>query len=147
MKELDKKNIISKPNQSLQYNPIRKEEKKESNPKDNININPEINNNINNNISISMNSINNINTNSSISNTIKKKSNNSLSTKEPIKNNKKTKINKFVMKNCIINMKKLNLILNSKHQIYNEKISHLFKEIREKIYSKDNTIRKIHSNK
>ena len=143
LKELDKKNIITKPNQSFQYNPIRKEEKKELNPKDNININPEINNNINNNISISMNSINNINTNSSISNTIKKKSNNSLSTKEPIKNNKKTKINKFVMKNCIINMKKLNLILNSKHPIYNEKISHLFKEIREKIYSKDNTIRKI----
>jgi hypothetical protein len=40
-------------------------------------------------------------------------------------------------------MKKLNLILNSKHPIYNEKISHLFKEIREKIYSKDNTIRMI----
>ena len=42
LKELDKKNIISKiskTNQSFQYNPKRKEEKKESNPKDNININ------------------------------------------------------------------------------------------------------------
>ena len=38
-------------------------------------------------------------------------------------------------------MKKLSLILNSKHPVYNEKIAHLFKEIREKIYSKDNTIR------
>ena len=45
------------------------------------------------------------------------------------------------MKDSIINMKKLNLILNSKHPIYNEKINHLFKEIREKIYSKDNTLR------
>ena len=145
LKELDKNNLISKP--PLQYIP-KKEETKESNAKDNINLNPEISNNninnINNNISMSMNSINNINTNSSLSNTIKKKSNNSITVKEPMKIiNKKTKINKFEMKNCLINMKKLNLILNSKHPVYNEKISHLFNEIREKIYSKDIPIRTI----
>ena len=94
----------------------------------------------NNNISISMNSTNNINnTNSSLSNTIKKNSNILNISKEI----KRTKINKSEMRNCLINMKKLSLILNSKHPIYNEKISHLFKEILEKIYSKDKTIRLI----
>ena len=117
-----------------------------------INKEPKIiqeqNNNINNNnTSISINNsinnnINNLNLNSSLSNTLKKKSNNSLSSKEQ-KFPKKLKIEKSEMKNSIINMKKLNLILNSKHPIYNEKISHLFKEIREKIYSKDITIRTI----
>ena len=91
-----------------------------------------------NNVSISINSYNNVNTNSSLSNTIKKKSNTNIS-----KEIKKNKIDKNEMKNSIINMKKLSLILNSKHPIYNEKISHLFKEIREKIYSKDKNIRMI----
>ena len=94
------------------------------------------NTNINNNVSISMNSINNIHKNSSPDTTTKKISNLSVS-----KELKKNKINKIEMKDSIINMKKLNLILNSKHPIYNEKINHLFKEIREKIYSKDNTLR------
>ena len=111
---------------------------------DSNNINNINNNNtsisINNSNSINNNNINNINSN--LSNTLKKKSNNSLSSKEP-KFPKKLKIEKSEMKNSIINMKKLNLILNSKHPIYNEKISHLFKEIREKIYSKDTTIRTI----
>ena len=98
---------------------------------------PERNTSINNNnTSIS------INMNSSLSNTIKKKSNNSISIKEP-KPQKKIKLNPSEMKNSILNMKKLNLILNSKHPVYNEKISHLFKEIREKIYSKDSAIRLI----
>ena len=92
----------------------------------------------NNNVSISINSYNNINTNSSLSNTIKKKFNTNTSNEI-----KKNKINKNEMKYSIINMKKLSLILNSKHPIYNEKISHLFKEIREKIYSKDKNIRLI----
>ena len=102
------------------------------------NINITSNTNINNNVSISMNSINNIHKNSSPDTTTKKISNLSVS-----KELKKNKINKIEMKDSIINMKKLNLILNSKHPIYNEKISHLFKEIREKIYSKDITIRTI----
>ena len=92
----------------------------------------------NNNVSISINSYNNIITNSSLSNTIKKKFNTNTSNEI-----KKNKINKNEMKYSIINMKKLSLILNSKHPIYNEKISHLFKEIREKIYSKDKNIRLI----
>ena len=97
--------------------------------------------NSNNNISISINSINNANnTNSSLSYTIKKKSNNILNTSKELK---KEKINKDEMKMSLINMKKLSLILNSKHPVYNEKIAHLFKEIREKIYSKDNGIRLI----
>ena len=100
------------------------------------NINITSNTNINNNVSISMNSINNIHKNSSPDTTTKKISNLSVS-----KELKKNKINKIEMKDSIINMKKLNLILNSKHPIYNEKINHLFKEIREKIYSKDNTLR------
>ena len=128
----------------LEKNKISNPIKPNSNPiviKEEPRIIPE-QNNINNNTSISINSINNINMNSSLSNTIKKKSNNSISIKEP-KIQKKNKLNKTEMKNSIINMKKLNLILNSKHPIYNEKISHLFKEIREKIYSKDNTIRLI----
>ena len=100
------------------------------------NINITSNTNINNNVSISMNSINNIHKNSSPDTTTKKISNLSVS-----KELKKKKINKIEMKDSIINMKKLNLILNSKHPIYNEKINHLFKEIREKIYSKDNTLR------
>ena len=95
--------------------------------------------NSNNNISISINSANNANnTFSSLSNTIKKKSNNILNSSKEIK---KEKINKGEIKQSLINMKKLSLILNSKHPVYNEKIAHLFKEIREKIYSKDNTIR------
>ena len=107
----------------------------------------EQNNINNNNTSISINNSNSINNNinnlnSSLSNTIKKISNNSLSSKGQ-RFQKKIKIDKSEMKNSIINIKKLNLILNSKHPIYNEKISHLFKEIREKIYSKDNTIRTI----
>ena len=100
------------------------------------NINITLNTNTNNNVSISMNSINNIHKNSSPDTTTKKISNLSVS-----KELKKNKINKIEMKDSIINMKKLNLILNSKHPIYNEKINHLFKEIREKIYSKDNTLR------
>jgi len=95
--------------------------------------------NSNNNISISINSANNANnTFSSLSNTIKKKSNNILNSSKEIK---KEKINKGEIKQSLINMKKLSLKLNSKHPVYNEKIAHLFKEIREKIYSKDNTIR------
>jgi hypothetical protein len=95
--------------------------------------------NSNNNISISINSANNANnTFSSLSKTIKKKSNNILNSSKEIK---KEKINKGEIKQSLINMKKLSLILNSKHPVYNEKIAHLFKEIREKIYSKDNTIR------
>ena len=95
--------------------------------------------NSNNNISISINSANNANnTFSSLSNTIKKKSKNILNSSKEIK---KEKINKGEIKQSLINMKKLSLILNSKHPVYNEKIAHLFKEIREKIYSKDNTIR------
>ena len=100
------------------------------------NINITSNTNINNNVSFSMNSINNIHKNSSPDTTTKKISNLSVS-----KELKKNKINKIEMKDSIINMKKLNLILNSKHPIYNEKINHLFKEIREKIYSKDNNLR------
>ena len=102
------------------------------------NINITSNTNINNNVSISMNSINNIHKNSSPDTTTKKISNSNLSVSKELKKNK---INKIEMKDSIINMKKLNLILNSKHPIYNEKINHLFKEIREKIYSKDNTLR------
>ena len=127
LKDLDKKKLSTLIQFEPEYFP------KEIKPKPKHNIKPDTNN-----ISISMNNSNNINTNSSLSNTIKKKSN--TSTSKEFKNNK---ITKAEMKNSIINMKKLSLILNSKHPKYNEKISHLFKEIREKIYSKDNNIRAI----
>ena len=126
LNDLDKKKLST----IIQLNSINI--KKDSNVKSKPSIS-------NNNISISINSANNANnTFSSLSNTIKKKSNNILNSSKEIK---KEKINKGEIKQSLINMKKLSLILNSKHPVYNEKIAHLFKEIREKIYSKDNTIR------
>ena len=99
----------------------------------------------NNNISINKNPFNNFYPNIHTGTNLNKKSlnkkNNINNTSSTLKDSKHNKISKQNMKNSIINMKKLNLILNSKHPAYNEKISHIFKEIREKIYSKDNSIR------
>ena len=110
-----------------------------------LEINSQLNNikNNNNNISIKIKTFNNdiIHKNHIWNNNYVNKNTNTNIIK-PFEQKKKNSF-KYNIKDSIINMKKLNLILNSKHPVYNERISHIFKEIREKIYSKDNTIRLI----